>query len=344
MPIAETQTQSAQTDAIATIVDLLRCPLSGSPLTLESGQLVSEDATRRYEITGSGIPLFADQFCTSDALVQMEHYDGIARSYVENLGYPHTQEYMAYLDRALLEVIEPERLGTVAEICCGHGEAFQLIGEKVTRGVGVDVSVAMLEQAVDDHHGSGLRFVQGDATMLPLASGAFDSVFMLGGVHHVNDRERLFSEVARILKPGGVFYFREPVSDFFLWRWIRAVIYRLSPTLDHETERPLLYGETVPYLKAAGLTCSHWRTHGFLGFCLFMNSDVLVFNRLFRFMPGIRSITRGAIGLDRWTVALPPLRRAGLQVVGVATKPKNFAGLDRSRQSPDDLLDSDRYV
>ena len=152
---------------------------------------------------------------------------------------------------------------------------------------------------------------------------AFDSVFMLDGIHHVNDRPKLIGEVARILKPGGAFYFREPENDFFLWRWLRSVIYRLSPALDHETERPLTYQETVPVLAAAGLNCSTWKTHGFAGFCLFMNSDVLVFNRLFRFIPGIRLITRASIVLDRWIVSLPPLRHAGLQVIGVAVKPKD---------------------
>src|SRR5204863_10060086 len=122
---------------------------------------------------------------------------------------------------------------------------------------------------------------------LPLADSAFDSVFMLGGRHHLTNREKLFSEVASILKPGGQFYFREPVSDFILWRAIRAVIYRISPALDHKTERPLIYRETVPFLTRTDLDLRAWRTRGFIGFCLFMNSDVLVFNRLFRFIPGI---------------------------------------------------------
>lgn len=317
--------ESRPADGLPTTLDLLRCPVSGSALQMKFGQLVNNDGTRRYDINDSGIPLFAAQFCTADARVQMQHYDRVAKTYVENLGYPHTQEYLAYLDRALLEAVDPRHLGTVAEICCGRGEAFHLVGDKVARGIGVDVSVAMLEQALSDHDGDHLSFIQGDATMLPLASEAFDSVFMLGGIHHVNDRQRLFAEVARILKPGGAFYFREPVSDLFLWRWIRAVIYRLSPALDHETERPLLYRETVPVLEDAGLQCGHWQTHGFLGFCFFMNSDVLVFNRLFRFIPGIRSVTRAAIALDQLILALPLLHRAGLQVIGVARKPKGSA-------------------
>jgi SAM-dependent methyltransferase len=160
--------------------------------------------------------------------------------------------------------------------------------------------------------------------MLPLRSGAFDSVFMLGGVHHVNDRQRLFSEVARILKPGGVFYFREPVSDFAPWRWIRAVVYRLSPSLDHRTERPLRHKEVIPLLERAGLRSTRWTTHGFLGFCLFMNSDVLVFNRAFRFVPGIRGLTRSCVKLDDWFLNLPGLHQAGLQVVGKAEKRVNL--------------------
>ena len=77
----------------------------------------------------------------------------------------------------------------------------------------------------------------------------------------------------------------------------------------------------MPVLERCGLRCESWSTHGFLGFCVFMNSDVLVFNRMFRFIPGIRQITRLATRLDRWTVARPGLGRAGLQVVGVAVKP-----------------------
>ncbi len=77
----------------------------------------------------------------------------------------------------------------------------------------------------------------------------------------------------------------------------------------------------MPLLSDAGLVCRAWRTHGFLGFCLFMNSDVLVFNRLFRFVPGIRGLTRLAARLDDWTLRLPGLAGAGLQVVGDAEKP-----------------------
>src|SRR5262249_51106109 len=154
------------------------------------------------------------------------------------------------------------------------------------------------------------------AILTPLAPESVDTVIMLGGIHHVPQRERLFLEVARILKPRGRFIFREPVSDFWLWRTLRAVIYRLSPMLNHDTERPLRYHETVPVMERAGLRPLQYRSHGFLGFCLFMNSDVLFFNRLFRFVPGIGAITRISARIDEAILRLPGLGRAGLQVVG----------------------------
>jgi ubiquinone/menaquinone biosynthesis C-methylase UbiE len=306
--------------ALADILPLLRSPETGARLVRRGDRLVSESGDRSYAISDSGIPLLAERFCSDDARIQQAHYEKIAAAYIENLAYPHTQEYMASLDRALFAAIADERLGTVAELCCGRAEAFHLLARRIDLGIGVDISISMLETARRDNPGRHLSFIQGDATRLPLASAAFDSVFMLGGIHHVSDRRALFAEVARILKPGGWFYFREPVSDFALWRWLRAVVYRLSPMLDHRTERPLLYRQTVPALAASGLLLRHWTTHGFFGFCLFMNSDVLVFNRLFRFVPGIRAMARLAAGADAACLKLPFLRHAGLQVVGAACK------------------------
>jgi hypothetical protein len=95
--------------------------------------------------------------------------------------------------------------------------------------------------------------------------------------------------------------------------------------LDHKTERPLRYAETAPFLTAAGLRLVSWRTYGFLGFCVLMNSDVLVFNRLFRFIPGIRSVVRGFTRLDDWVTSRRGWIGAGLQVVGVAEKPAGSA-------------------
>jgi len=202
------------------------------------------------------------------------------------------------------------------------GEAFKLLPGRYDQGIGVDISLAMLSRAQAAIADASVVFVQGDATLLPIADGCANLVMSLGGIHHVNDRTALFKEIARVLKPGGRFIYREPVNDFALWRWLRAAIYRLSRMLESETERPLRRVDTAKALAAAGLVSTVWKTHGFLGFCLFMNSDVLIFNRLFRFVPRIAAITRAAARFDDWVLRRPGLGDAGLQVVGVADRPR----------------------
>jgi SAM-dependent methyltransferase len=155
---------------------------------------------------------------------------------------------------------------------------------------------------------------------VPLRDAIADTVLIHGGIHHVPDRVALFKEVSRILKPNGRFYFHEPVDDFWLWRLIRRLVYRLSPALDHTTEAPLRKASTCRDLAAAGLRPVAWRTRGLIGFCLFMNSDILIFNRAFRYVPGIRGITRAACRLDDWLSRRGGLRTAGLIAIGAAEK------------------------
>jgi len=310
-------------DLNSSFIKILCCPGSHAALKLERDVLLEPSTLQCFEVTASGIPRLLPPDITENALRQIEHYnEDLAKQYGENLLYPHTQEYMAYLDHCLKKEVLASDLECVGEFCCGLGEVLKLFGERVSLGIGVDVSLPMLEKARQvSANRSDYLYVQGDATNLPLVDQSVGSVFILGGVHHVTDRRALFKEVERVLRPGGRFFFREPVSDFFLWRVIRAVIYKLSPALDAETERPLLWNETVPVLEEVGLELVSWKTYGFLGFCFFMNSDVLVFNRLFRFIPGIRLITQLAVAVDDITAHIPGLSRFGLQVVAVAQKP-----------------------
>jgi SAM-dependent methyltransferase len=320
-----TTSRATEDGQLDRFLDILRCPRSGERLIVAGETVVTVDGRQRYPLSRTGIILFGDDCVSAEAQVQRHHYNKIAAAYTANLEYPHTREYLAYLDRALLGAAGQGGLGTVAELCCGRGEALAIFGSRVQRYIGIDISENMLEANLKKHHHPSTILLQADAIRVPLAAESVDTVVMLGGIHHVPQRERLFLEVARILKPGGRFVYREPVSDFWLWRALRAVIYWLSPMLNHETERPLQYQETVPVMERVGLKSLQYHTHGLLGFCLFMNSDVLVFNRLFRFLPGIGPITRASARLDEAMLRLPGLSRAGLQVVGIAEKPQDAA-------------------
>ena len=78
-------------------------------------------------------------------------------------------------------------------------ERFRRLGYEVFRGT-----------QLSDERRNGkpvLNFAVGNAAELPFESQLFDAVTMANAIHLVSDRERLLTEVARVLKPGGVFGF-----------------------------------------------------------------------------------------------------------------------------------------
>lgn len=98
---------------------------------------------------------------------------------------------------------------TVVEIGSGAGFDAVLAAQQVGsagRVIGVDMTPAMLEKARANIAGLGLTNVeirQAYMEELPLDDGTADVVISNGVVNLSPDKETVFREIARILKPGG---------------------------------------------------------------------------------------------------------------------------------------------
>jgi SAM-dependent methyltransferase len=98
------------------------------------------------------------------------------------------------------------RLGDVVDVGAGDGTVAQLVGPRARSWTCVDRSERMLSAARDRlGRTKNTRFVVGDAQELPLRDGAFDAALMLHVLTQVESPARACSEVARVLRPGGVF-------------------------------------------------------------------------------------------------------------------------------------------
>jgi demethylmenaquinone methyltransferase/2-methoxy-6-polyprenyl-1,4-benzoquinol methylase len=90
----------------------------------------------------------------------------------------------------------------VLDVATGTGlvarEALKVIGPAGTL-VGLDPSAGMLGEAA----GLGIPLVRGFGERLPFATARFDFVSMGFSLRHVSDLEGLFTEMHRVLKPGG---------------------------------------------------------------------------------------------------------------------------------------------
>ncbi len=79
---------------------------------------------------------------------------------------------------------------------------------KESRIICLDYSSEMLEKARDRFENAGLAHVcclRGDVGKLPFNRDCFDILLSMNGFHAFPEKEKAFSETARVLKKGGVF-------------------------------------------------------------------------------------------------------------------------------------------
>ena len=100
---------------------------------------------------------------------------------------------------------------SVLDIGCGSGGITLHLVEKHGAGhaTGFDVELPVVEAARRRADKRGLSgratFVHAPPGPLPFADASFDMVFSKDALLHVPDKDALFAEIFRVLKPGGVF-------------------------------------------------------------------------------------------------------------------------------------------
>ena len=113
----------------------------------------------------------------------------------------------------------------ILDVGCGTGK--QLLANRVAipeaTVVGADLSIGMLQIA--RKRCPEAAWVQGDGTRLPFRSDAFHYVSNQFSYPHMQHKERLVSEVLRVLRPGGRFV----VTNIDPWAMDGWVLYRFFP-------------------------------------------------------------------------------------------------------------------
>ncbi len=102
--------------------------------------------------------------------------------------------------------------------------------------VGLDFSRTMLRlaQRYLRRAGCSLDLVHGDVMHLPFPDQCFDVITHHSFLYLLSQQERALSEMARVLRPGGVYVFLEPSRSGSLWALLRgpgALRFKLSMLL-----------------------------------------------------------------------------------------------------------------
>jgi SAM-dependent methyltransferase len=139
----------------------------------------------------------------SDIQPVQKQFGRTAAAYVESATHARGED----LDRVVALATEHggER---VVDVGTGVGHTLRRVAPSFRSAVGVDATREMLEAGVGVLAGAGVRntvLVQADATALPIPSGSADVVTSRLAAHHFADAAAAFREIARVLRPGGLF-------------------------------------------------------------------------------------------------------------------------------------------
>ena len=144
--------------------------------------------------------------------------------WIDERFYPqHRQNWDDWLFRErILSHIKPESV--VLDLGAGAGIVEQMnFRGKCARICGVDLDPRVVDNPMLDE---GLV---ADGGRIPYGPDMFDVVFADNVLEHLDDPVQVFSEVRRVLKPGGVFLFKTPNK----WHYM-PTISRITPHSFHE--------------------------------------------------------------------------------------------------------------
>jgi malonyl-CoA O-methyltransferase len=133
--------------------------------------------------------------------------------------YDAHARFQQEVGQALLAKLPAGHWGEGLDLGCGTGFFLPALQQRCSRLWGLDLSTGMLAQA--KLRASGARLLCGDAEALPLADASVDLLFSSLALQWCERPQLGFSELKRVLRPGGQIIFSTLLSGS-LWQLAQA--------------------------------------------------------------------------------------------------------------------------
>jgi 2-polyprenyl-6-hydroxyphenyl methylase/3-demethylubiquinone-9 3-methyltransferase len=148
----------------------------------------------------------------------------------------------------------------VLDLGCAGGFMAEALAERGARVSGIDPAQGVIEAAKRHAKSSNLDITYdvGVGEDMPYPDNHFDTVVCVDVLEHVGDLTQVLSEVARVLKPGGLFLYdtinRNPIARLAAIT-IAEDILRLLPKGTHDPAMFIKPSELRTAMAKAGLVC-----------------------------------------------------------------------------------------
>ena len=187
------------------------------------------------------------------SLLVREMFDRIADRY-DLLNTVMTAGLNRLWNRRVVDAASLNPGGTALDLACGTGSLTRDLARKVGPGgyvLGIDFSREML-RAARSRSTPGVAYRLGDATDLDgVPSDSFDAATIAYGARNIPDLDALFSEMARVLKPGGVAVCLEiarppgGMSSRFYGLWFDRIVPKLGALISGDASAYSYLPESV---------------------------------------------------------------------------------------------------
>lgn len=131
----------------------------------------------------------------------IEYYQG-SQEYATRLKNKWTPEWLATFSNYVKTIHEfADTESIVLDVGCGGGQTTYLISTQVKQVIGVDLSLAALNNRPSQP--INISFQEADAVNLPFKDRSFDAVVSYATIEHLPNVSQALEEAIRVLKPGG---------------------------------------------------------------------------------------------------------------------------------------------
>lgn len=146
---------------------------------------------------------------------------------------------------------------TVLDVGCGAGFLSNRLAKEGFEVTGVDLSTESLEVASRYDSTGTVRYEKANAYELPFFEKSFDVVTCMDFLEHVDNPQKVIAECARVLRPGGIFFYhtfnRSALSEAVIIKFVERFV-RNTPPRMHVIELFLRPEEVLDYCRKAELT------------------------------------------------------------------------------------------
>ena len=195
-------------------------------------------------------------------VINNEFYDQLAFDWYRRWDHPIAllrQENQSKVSWILekLKDSQAEGLQSILDVGCGAGLVANQMAKAGYQVTGVDLSSESLQVACEFDETSAVKYLRADALDLPFGEQSFDVVLCLDFLEHIENPQAALSEIDRVLKPGGWFFYHTFQKNWLSYLFaVKALdwLFKDGPQNVHSYQLFIPHKKLKSWLEELGLT------------------------------------------------------------------------------------------